>query len=134
MNRKKSLLALALSGILCLSLFTGCQKEEPQLTKVRLNEVVHSIFYAPQYVAMEKGFFAEEGLDIVLDVGQGADKSMTALLSDSADIALLGTEAGIYVYNEGKEDYPKAFAQLHFLFCVKKPLIPHLENKRFFFL
>ena len=70
------------------------------------------MFYAPQYVAQELGFFAEEGLDVTVAVGNGADKSMTALLSDSADIALLGTEAGIYVYNEGKEDYPKAFAQL----------------------
>jgi len=119
MNRKKSLIAMTLSGILCVSVFTGCQKPAPTLSKIRLNEVVHSIFYAPQYVAMEKGFFTEEGLEIVLDVGQGADRSMTALLSDSADIALLGTEAGIYVYNEEKEDYPKAFAQLHPLSCVK---------------
>ena len=120
MNHKKSLLALTLSGILCLSIFTGCQESNPKLSQIRLNEVVHSIFYAPQYVAMENGYFEEEGLEIVLDVGQGADKSMTALLSDSADIALLGTEAGIYVYNEGKEDYPKAFAQLHPLSCVNR--------------
>ena len=82
------------------------------MTPVRLNEVVHSVFYAPQYVAQELGFFEEEGLEVTVAIGNGADKSMTALLSDSADIALLGTEAGIYVYNEGKEDYPKAFAQL----------------------
>ncbi len=94
-------------------LFSGCKKEETQeITKVRLNEVVHSVFYAPQYVAMEKGFFEEEGIEIELSVGQGADKSMTALISNSADIALLGTEAGIYVYNEGMENPPKAFAQL----------------------
>lgn len=104
--------ALVLSCMLVFTLFTGCQKEETALTPVRLNEVVHSVFYAPQYVAQELGFFEEQGLDVSVAVGQGADKSMTALLSDSADIALLGTEAGIYVINEGKEDYPKAFAQL----------------------
>ncbi|MBQ3568331.1 MAG: ABC transporter substrate-binding protein, partial [Anaerotignum sp.] len=110
----KKKLCLAAAGILCLSAGSGCssQPEESALTPVRLNEVVHSVFYAPQYVAQELGFFEEEGLNVTVTVGNGADKSMTALLSDSADIALLGTEAGIYVYNEGKEDYPKAFAQL----------------------
>lgn len=110
----KKKICLAAAGLLCLSAGVGCspQPEETTLTPVRLNEVVHSVFYAPQYVALEMGFFEEEGLDVTVAVGNGADKSMTALLSDSADIALLGTEAGIYVYNEGKEDYPKAFAQL----------------------
>ena len=110
----KKKISILLSGILCFSLFAGCssQPAETSLTPVRLNEVVHSVFYAPQYVAQELGFFEEEGLDVTVAVGNGADKSMTALLSDSADIALLGTEAGIYVYNEGKEDYPKVFAQL----------------------
>ena len=110
----KKLICLALTGALCFPVLTGCNThtEEASLTPVRLNEVVHSVFYAPQYVAQELGFFEEEGLDVTVSVGNGADKSMTALLSDSADIALLGTEAGIYVYNEGKTDYPKAFAQL----------------------
>ena len=110
----KKKICMLLSGVLCLSLLGGCnsQTEETSLTPVRLNEVVHSVFYAPQYVAQELGFFEEEGLAVTVAVGNGADKSMTALLSDSADIALLGTEAGIYVYNEGKEDYPKVFAQL----------------------
>ena len=103
---------LAAAGIFLLSgMLTGCTGKN-ELTKVRLNEVVHSVFYAPQYAAIELGYFEEEGLDIELSVGQGADKSMTALISDSADIALLGTEAGIYVYNEGREDYCIAFAQL----------------------
>ena len=96
-------------------LFTGCagsDTKNEELTEVRLNEVVHSVFYAPQYVALENGYFEEEGLKIDLSVGQGADKSMTALISGSADIALLGTEAGIYVYNQGAEDYTLAFAQL----------------------
>ena len=110
----KKKICILLSGALCISLFVGCssQPEETALTPIRLNEVVHSVFYAPQYVAQELGFFEEEGLDVTVAVGNGADKSMTALLSDSADIALLGTEAGIYVYNEGKENHPKVFAQL----------------------
>ena len=112
MKKGKSAIALLLSGVFSLSVFAGCAKQQnAELVPVRLNEVVHSVFYAPQYVAQELGFFEEEGLDVTVAVGQGADKSMTALLSDSADIALLGTEAGIYVYNEGKEDYPLAFAQ-----------------------
>lgn len=110
----KKKISLALAGLLCLTAGVGCssQPAEDALTPVRLNEVVHSVFYAPQYVALEKGFFEEEGLDVTVAVGNGADKSMTALLSDSADIALLGTEAGLYVYAEGKADYPKTFAQL----------------------
>ena len=110
----KKKICLAAAGVLSVSFGVGCstQQEETALTPVRLNEVVHSVFYAPQYVAQELGFFEEEGLEVTVAIGNGADKSMTALLSDSADIALLGTEAGIYVYNEGKEDYPKAFAQL----------------------
>ncbi len=111
----KKFISLLLTGGMTLSLLAGCtSKPETQadLTPVRLNEVVHSVFYAPQYVAQELGFFEEEGLDVTVAIGNGADKSMTALLSDSADIALLGTEAGIYVYNEGKENYPKAFLQL----------------------
>lgn len=110
----KKVICTATAGILALSLCAGCTTDsaEEGLTPVRLNEVVHSVFYAPQYVALEKGFFAEEGLEVSVAVGNGADKSMTALLSNAADVALLGTEAGLYVYNEGKEDYPKAFLQL----------------------
>lgn len=110
----KKQIALGLATILGISVFAGCSTKNntAALTPVRLNEVVHSVFYAPQYVAQELDFFAEEGLDVTVTTGNGADKSMTALLSNSADIALLGTEAGIYVYNEGKENYPKAFLQL----------------------
>lgn len=110
----KKKICLVLAGLLCLGAGVGCasQAEGDALTPVRLNEVVHSVFYAPQYVALEKGFFEEEGLAVTVAVGNGADKSMTALLSDSADIALLGTEAGLYVYAEGKAEYPKTFAQL----------------------
>ncbi len=111
MKKTKSFIAVLAVALLTLSAFAGCTKEETKTT-VRLNEVVHSVFYAPQYVALEEGFFADEGLDIELTAGQGADKSMTALISKSADIALLGTEAGIYVYNEGKDNYAMPFAQL----------------------
>lgn len=105
--------ALAASSAVILAV-SGCaaSPEANGMTTVRLNEVVHSVFYAPQYVALANGYFEDEGLNIELSVGNGADKSMTALLSDSADIALLGTEAGIYVINEGRENSVKAFAQL----------------------
>ncbi len=110
----KKQLSIGMAVLCSIFLMAGCSTQDTNadLTPVRLNEVVHSVFYAPQYVAQELGFFAEEGLDVSVTIGNGADKSMTALLSDSADIALLGTEAGIYVYNEGKENYPKAFLQL----------------------
>ncbi|HEY8350007.1 MAG TPA: ABC transporter substrate-binding protein, partial [Clostridia bacterium] len=85
---------------------------EKDLVRIRLNEVTHSIFYAPQYVALNLGFFEEEGLSIELINGQGADKVMTAVLSNQADIGFSGPEAAIYVYNEGKEDHAVVFAQL----------------------
>ena len=108
----KKKICLAAAGTLFFSAGCSAQPVEEGLIPVRLNEVVHSVFYAPQYVAQELGFFEEEGLDVTVAVGNGADKSMTALLSDSADIALLGIEAGLYVHNEGKENHPMVFAQL----------------------
>lgn len=106
---KKALLILALIFGLAL-FFAGCG--EKGLIKVNLNEVTHSVFYAPQYVAITKGFFKDEGLDVELINGQGADKVMTAVLADQAEIGFSGAEAAVYVYNEGKEDYPIVFAQL----------------------
>ena len=97
---------LLLSAALC-----GCSKNE-ELTTVRVNEVTHSVFYAPQYVAMSLGFFEEEGLQVELTNGGGADKVMTAVVSGQSDIGLAGPESCIYVYNQGKEDYPVIFAQL----------------------
>lgn len=82
------------------------------LVKVRLSEVTHSIFYAPQYVALNLGFFEEEGLSIELYNGQGADKVMTAVLAGQVDIGFAGPEAAIYVYNQGKVDHAVIFAQL----------------------
>jgi len=85
---------------------------EKKLVSVKLSEVTHSIFYAPQYVALNLGYFEEEGLAVELINGQGADKVMTAVLSGQADIGFSGPEAAIYVYNEGKSDHAIVFAQL----------------------
>lgn len=105
-------------GIAVLMLFsalmTGCSKKESsqELEPVTLNEVAHSIFYAPQYAAIELGYFEEEGIELTLDTGFGADKTMTALISGNADIGFMGSEANIYTYQEGNEDYAVNFAQL----------------------
>lgn len=101
--------------ILCISLIAGCGKDKvtPGKTKeITLNEVAHSIFYAPQYVAIENGYFEEEGLNVTLVTGFGADKTMTAVLSGEADIGFMGSEASIYAYSEGANDYVINFAQL----------------------
>lgn len=83
-----------------------------KLEKITVSEVTHSVFYAPQYVAMNLGFFEEEGLEVELINGGGADNVMTAVLSNQVDIGFAGPEAAIYVYNEGKEDYAEVFAQV----------------------
>ena len=85
---------------------------DEKLTKVTLNEVAHSIFYAPQYVAIEEGYFEEEGLDLTLVTGFGADKVLTALISGEADIGFMGAEASVYAYQEGATDPAVNFAQL----------------------
>ena len=98
-----------LFGICCLA---GCEGSKHHLKKVRLNEVAHSIFYAPQYVAIEKGYFEKEGIKLELTTGFGADKTATAVISGDADIAFMGPEATIYQFNEGNADYLINFAQL----------------------
>ena len=90
----------------------AAKKEEPKLTKVTLNDVAHSIFYAPQYVAIEEGYFKDEGLDLTLVTGFGADKTMTAVISGEADIGFMGAEASVYAYQEGATDPVVNFAQL----------------------
>jgi len=92
----------------------GCQEKAPEKTmdKIVLNEVTHSVFYAPMYAAISLGYFEEEGLEIELVNGGGADKSMTALLSGQADIGLMGPEAAIYVFNEGRENSAVVIGQL----------------------
>ena len=94
-----------------LMLFAGCQSSNDK-TSIKLAEVTRSLFYAPQYVALENGFFEEEGLDVELQTTWGGDKTMTALLSDHADIALVGSETSIYVYAQDSKDYAVNFAQL----------------------
>ncbi len=96
--------------IACIVLFN--KKEENTLQKVKVSEVAHSIFYAPQYVAIHNDYFKEEGLDIELILGNGADKVVASVLSGDVDIAFSGCEATIYVYNGGEKDYLKTFAQL----------------------
>ncbi len=107
-------LALGLVLFLCTFSFFGCgEKADTQgLTKVTLNEVAHSIFYAPMYVAIEEGYFAEEGIDLELVTGFGADKTMTALLTGEADIGFMGSESSIYTYVQGTNDPVINFAQL----------------------
>ncbi len=109
--RKTILLFTAASLVLSLA---GCQStnSDSGLTPVTLNEVAHSIFYAPQYAAIELGYFEEEGIDLTLVNGAGADKVMTALVSGDADIGFMGSEASIYTYANGAEDYAVNFAQL----------------------
>lgn len=102
--------------VLSLMMFSlcGCGKSstEKELVKVKLNEVAHSIFYAPQYVAIENGYFEEEGIEIELVNGAGADNVMTAVLSGEADVGFMGSEASIYVYNQGSGEKIINFAQL----------------------
>jgi len=93
-------------------LFNKLKKEESNLTKVRVAEVAHSIFYAPQYAAIALGYFEELGIDIELSLIPGADKVTASILSGDMDIAFCGSEATIYVYNGGEKDYLKTFAQL----------------------
>ena len=128
---KKRILASLLSAVLTAGLLTACsgdsgdagksapddnssavQEEEKELTKVTLNEVAHSIFYVPMYVAIEEGYFEDEGINLDLVCGFGADKTMTAVISGEADIGFMGSEASIYTYNEGATDYVVNFAQL----------------------
>ena len=106
--KKFALLSLAIILFTTTALF-GCKESSNGLAKVRLNEVAHSIFYAPLYVALNNGYFEEEGLEISLVNAGGADKVMAALLSGDADIGFSGSEATIYVYNGGEKDYLKTF-------------------------
>jgi NitT/TauT family transport system substrate-binding protein len=106
-------ISFSLFMILILSIGVwGCANKEQKLEKVRIAEVTRSIFYAPQYVAIEKGFFEEEGLDIELTTTWGGDKTMTTLLADGADVALVGSETSIYVDSQGSSDPVINFAQL----------------------
>ena len=105
-----------LALLLCVTLMlpmTACEKKENNgFVDITLNEVAHSIFYAPQYAAIELGYFKDENINLNLVTGFGADKVMTALVSGEADIGFMGSESSIYVYQEGSTDYAVNFAQL----------------------
>ena len=112
----KKILIVCMCALLTLT-FVACgtqtTSEAPEkITKIRLGEVTHSVFYAPQYAAIALGYFEDEGIEIELSNLQGADKVMSAILSKQIDIGFCGPEASIYVYNEGREDYPQVFAQM----------------------
>ncbi|MBD5522063.1 MAG: ABC transporter substrate-binding protein [Lachnospiraceae bacterium] len=125
MKKKNKLIALFLTALCVASFLGGCGKDSENAvsqntdkasakknTAVTLNEVAHSIFYAPMYVAIEEGYFEEEGIDLTLVTGFGADKTMTALLTDEADIGFMGSESTIYTYIGGSSDPAVNFAQL----------------------
>ena len=123
---KKRVFAVLIAASLVMVLFCACsfdkgasetsgttksQKKEGTVNII-LNEVAHSIFYAPMYVAIEEGYFEEEGINLELVCGFGADKTMTAVISGEADIGFMGSESSIYTFNEGANDYVVNFAQL----------------------
>ena len=110
---KKSIciiLALVLVFATCLGCMAGCTEKDDNT--VKLIEVTHSVFYAPLYVAIDGGYFEEEGIKIQLSNGGGADKCMTSVIAGQSDIGLMGPEAAIYIANEGRDDHPVIFAQL----------------------
>lgn len=110
--KKLSVVLVAFMLIISCTLFGCTNTGDEKLKTIRLNEVTHSIFYAPLYVAINNGYFEQEGLKIELTNGGGADKSMTAILSGDADIGLMGPEAAIYVTEGGTNDKPVVFGQL----------------------
>ncbi|HHU91450.1 MAG TPA: ABC transporter substrate-binding protein [Clostridiaceae bacterium] len=105
-------MGVILLAVLMLTSLILCSCGKTTNEKIALSEVTRSVFYAPQYVAINQGFFEEEGITLELSTGQGADKVMTAVISGQVDIGFSGPEACVYVYNEGKEDYAVVFAQL----------------------
>lgn len=113
---KKNRILFAVFLMLCALFASGCKEKdsaaEDKLDPVTLNEVAHSVFYAPQYAAIENGYFEEEGIDLTLVTGFGADKTMTAVLSEEADIGFMGAESSVYAFQEGASDPVINFAQL----------------------
>ncbi len=99
-----------ISGIVAIK--NNSERKEERTTKIKVSEVTRSVFYSPQYVAINNGYFKDYGMEIDLTTGQGADAVMTSVLSNEVQIGFAGPEASIYVYNEGKEDYTQVFAQL----------------------
>ena len=106
------LLSIIIVFIIACSYFFSLKNDTKKLEKITLAEVAHTVFYAPMYVAIEEGYFKDEGIDIDLILTGGADKVTAAVLSGDAQIGFSGSEATIYVYNGGEKDYLKTFAQL----------------------
>ena len=109
---KKIIIGCVCLAIFCLTVFLIANKKDNNLKKVKVAEVAHSIFYAPQYVADALGYFKEEGLDVEIILASGADKVTAAVLSGDVQIGFCGSEATIYVYNQGEKDYLVNFAGL----------------------
>lgn len=108
----KRICAAILTFAVIVTTCVGCNKSESGLTNVKLTEVAHSIFYAPMYVAIENGYFEDEGIDLELINGFGADKVMSAVVAGETDIGFCGAEASVYLYAEGASNYVVNFAQL----------------------
>ncbi len=114
MKKRQKLTAVITALALCMGV-TACDAGESTETgtvTITLSEVTHSVFYAPQYAAIQLGYFADEGIELELYNGEGSDKVMASVLSGEVDIGFAGPEAAIYVYNEGKTDYMQVFAQV----------------------
>lgn len=129
MVKRAGLLAAAVVLALTMVL-AGCGGKEDEVVKVRLAEVTRSIFYAPEYVALSQGFFEDEGLEVEFQTIPGGDKVTTALLSNQIDVALVGAETSIYVYNQGAEDPIVNFAQLtqtDGTFLVSRKKVDHFD-------
>ena len=106
------LVIVLIAGIISLVMINKDKNTNTGEKLIKVNEVTRSVFYAPQYAAINNGYFKENGIEVELSTGQGADAVMTAVLANQCDIGFAGPEASIYVYNEGKEDYTQVFAQL----------------------
>ncbi len=119
---KNKFISITLVVVLLLTVLGGCAQKTD--TALRVNEVTHSIFYAPFYAAINLGFFNEKNIKIELTNGGGSDKSMTALLSGQADIGFMGPETAVYVFNEGQADYPVVIAQIIVYGMFREILLP----------
>ncbi len=108
----KRILCFLITLLLIAGVFACTKPDEETLTKINVSEVTHSVFYAPQYIALEMGYFEEEGLEVSITNAGGADKVMAAILSGDSEIGLAGPEQTIYLYNAGQDDYVINFAQL----------------------
>lgn len=108
----KKIMSIIIVLIIALALFFIFRNDSKKENKIKVAEVTHSVFYAPLYVAIENGYFEENGIDIELILASGADKVSAAVLSGDVQIGFAGAESAIYIYNGGEKDYPKIFSGL----------------------